>query len=322
MRPFEEDLESQIGNGVTHPIIGIIDTSFSSSSLGEEIIVNDCRDIIDEMFPDKFKVGHSSHCRINTYAKFKLNQCKQVFVCGTNLLCPDIVKFNQWQFYGLNEINSKPILMGCGWQSYSDYTTMLSRLWLRKVLNTEYLHAVRDEYTAQKLKGLGIYNVLNTSCPTLWNVEYQVVGKQRSRAVIVFHYGFRNHKRDKAIWEYANQVYGKCVFWPQGYLDFEYAAELGIEKEDILTPSVSSLKHCFVSGYDYIGTRLHSGAFAMQMNCAAHIIAVDNRAREMLTDVGLKYYTNLDDITNENLQKIPIKLPHANIAKWRAQFND
>ena len=39
-----------------------------------------------------------------------------------------------------------------------------------EILDSTYLHSVRDSYTEKKLKQIGIDNVINTSCPTMWRL--------------------------------------------------------------------------------------------------------------------------------------------------------
>ena len=121
-------------------IIGFVDTAISSSSLGEQFIVDDCKFIIGNRFPSHFQVSHASHCEINSYAEFKMRQADHIFVCGTNLLCPDYADFAQWHCRNFASFENKPILMGVGWQSYSTSTTSLSAEIYESALNDKYIH--------------------------------------------------------------------------------------------------------------------------------------------------------------------------------------
>ena len=62
------------------------------------------------------------------------------------------------------------ILLGAGWYQYQDEPTGYTKRILKTLLDGQYLHAVRDEYTRQRLLKLGITNVLNTACPTMWGL--------------------------------------------------------------------------------------------------------------------------------------------------------
>lgn len=309
---------------MSYKLIGFIDTAISSSSLGEQIIVNDCKRIFQEIFPYHFQVGHSSHCQINSYAKYKINQCKYLLVCGTNLLCPDIENYQQWHFKGLENISCKPILMGAGWHRYSDNTTAKSAQGLKQVLNQEYIHAVRDNYTLNKLKEIGIENVINTSCPTLWDCIKHITGIHSNVAVITIHYGFRDILKDLELINFVKRNYGQYYLWPQGYLDYEYAEELKIPKSKILDPKLQALDDMLDLKADYIGLRLHSGIRAIQKGCSSSIIAIDNRAKEMLSDVNVQYFDR-DDIykdlsLNKKCKLSGIDLPIKNINTWLNQF--
>lgn len=57
-----------------------------------------------------------------------------------------------------------------GWYQYQDEPTGYTKRILKTLLDGQYLHAVRDEYTRQRLLKLGITNVLNTACPTMWGL--------------------------------------------------------------------------------------------------------------------------------------------------------
>ena len=41
---------------------------------------------------------------------------------------------------------------------------------LKILLSKTYLHSVRDEYTKDMLERIGIKNVINTGCPTMWSL--------------------------------------------------------------------------------------------------------------------------------------------------------
>ena len=61
-------------------------------------------------------------------------------------------------------------LLGVGMQSIdlehdmSEYSKKL----LKYMLNPKIIHSVRDDETKKALENIGIKNVINTSCPTMW----------------------------------------------------------------------------------------------------------------------------------------------------------
>src|SRR5262249_1433117 len=92
-------------------------------------------------------------------------------VFGTNLLSSDILAHNQWKcdLYKINHICGA-VLMGVGWYQYQPDPTFITTLYYKHVLHPEIIHSVRDSYTEQKMNKMGFKNVVNTGCPTTWNL--------------------------------------------------------------------------------------------------------------------------------------------------------
>ncbi len=93
------------------------------------------------------------------------------FVCGSNLLKGNMNGiFRQWDINVLSAKTLKgSILVGAGWWQYNDNPNLYSKLFYNTVLNKEFYHSVKDEYTKEMLKSIGINNVINTGCSTMWN---------------------------------------------------------------------------------------------------------------------------------------------------------
>ncbi|MEJ0000264.1 MAG: polysaccharide pyruvyl transferase family protein [Verrucomicrobiota bacterium] len=58
--------------------------------------------------------------------------------------------------------------MGVGWWQYQDPPDWRSWFLWMAALSWRHLHSVRDEYTRSKLAAMGLRNVINTGCPTMW----------------------------------------------------------------------------------------------------------------------------------------------------------
>ena len=57
----------------------------------------------------------------------------------------------------------------------------------KTLLSDEYLHSVRDEMTKKRLNSIGIENVLNTACPTMWSLtpsRQLEISSKRSKNVV------------------------------------------------------------------------------------------------------------------------------------------
>ena len=62
------------------------------------------------------------------------------------------------------------ILLGAGWREYEKSVNLYTKYFWKTVLDKRYLHSVRDNYTKARLRKMGIGNVINTGCPTMWNL--------------------------------------------------------------------------------------------------------------------------------------------------------
>src|SRR5690606_19316855 len=81
---------------------------------------------------------------------------------------------SQWKvgIKDLSVLRHKVVLLGVGWWQYQEKpVSTYSKMMYRSLFSKRYLHAVRDNYTAQKLAEIGIKNVINTGCPTVWGLD-------------------------------------------------------------------------------------------------------------------------------------------------------
>ena len=62
------------------------------------------------------------------------------------------------------------VFIGVGSQQYNQKINAYTRSAYQYLFNKDYLHSVRDSYTEQALKSIGIHNVVNTACPTMWSL--------------------------------------------------------------------------------------------------------------------------------------------------------
>jgi polysaccharide pyruvyl transferase WcaK-like protein len=192
------------------------------------------------------------------------------------------------------------------------------------------MHSVRDEYTKKQLFSIGIKNVINTGCPTMWQFTPEFcdnVPTMKAKSVVFTLTDYnKDRKKDIFLIETLKKAYDSVSFWPQGMGDLTYMDSLGQKGIHIISPNLDSydklLHEC--DSLDYIGTRLHAGIRALQHKRRAVIIAVDNRATEIHKD------TNIPIISRSDIHSLPeiitsdikteISLKESNIKKWKAQF--
>jgi polysaccharide pyruvyl transferase WcaK-like protein len=309
-------------------ILSIFDTSVSNYNLGNQIIMDAVYSHLEEVFPSDFlyKVPYMD---VTNHALSYLDHSHLAVWGGTNSLCGEMERYTQW---GINADNvryvkHKVVLMGLGWWQYQSKTSAYTARLLRAALSKHHLLSVRDQYSADKLSALGFDNVVNTGCPTLWELTpehcREIPGSISSdTALMTFTDYDKDEKRDLALYHAVKRHYKNVVFWVQGVGDHHYITrELCLADEEILAPRLEVYNR-FLEQYrpDYIGTRLHGGIRALQKKCRAIILSVDNRAKEMGRDFNLPVIEN-SEIESAITRNFPqITLPQENIRRWKSQF--
>lgn len=328
----------------------------STMNLGDHIIEDYCDKAFDEIFGEHFSVSIPTRDRLSRHTARKIASADFAFICGTNLLSSDMKKNKQWnitlrdsymikysdirkaELFGMKlDVMKKKvssvhmILMGTGWFDYQQKASAYTQKMLHTLLDGEYIHSVRDAYTEKQLKSIGINNVLNTSCPTMWGLDDEFcscIPSSKKENVIATITDYRpDRKNDRLMFEILSDSYKKVYVWLQSPEDERCLGEMGLyDKVDIIPPSLRSFDNALESiDADYVGTRLHGGIRALNHKKRSCIIAVDNRAVEISRD------TCLPIIKRENIEKeLPswidsdtetrIRLPKENILKWKAQF--
>jgi hypothetical protein len=289
--------------------------------------------ILDELFEDYFiyRLQHAEKFGLQSIKYMK--ESEYVFLGGTNSLSSEMNKYKQIGF-SLKDIFfvNNLVLLGVGWWQYQKKPNLYTTLLLKKLLSRNVIHSVRDSYTVQMLKNIGIHNVINTSCPSLWSITEEHCSKIptiKSQDVIttLTDYNkdpFSDEKLVNMLLKYYDTVY----FFIQGVGDLDYLNSLNIKDKSrikIIPPKLKSLDKILENNeVDYIGTRLHAGIRAIQKLKRSLIIVIDNRALEISKDVGLNIAKRGDfkSIQSfiENEYRTKIKIPFENIIRWKSQF--
>lgn len=282
--------------GQKHPHqIVFFDPGCASQNIGDEIISISARSFIEPLFPNDFLIRVSTHQSMSFRYRRGLNKSKYGFVLGSNLLKGKmLLGFRQWDVSLLDTLQIENlVLVGCGWQTYSGKTDIYSSVLYRRLLSEDMLHSVRDEYTKMKLNDMGIKNVINTGCATMWgltNEHCQDIPHKKASCVITTITDYnRDYIHDKEMIEQLLRSYEKVYLWLQGNGDRDYAEELGIMGNcEIIPPRLSEFDEILKAGeIDYVGTRLHGGIRALQHKRRTIVVAIDNRAREMAKDFNI-----------------------------------
>lgn len=311
-------------------IVSVFDTTVSNNNLGNWIIMDEVYKHLYDIFPSDFFLKHPFIDSIGSNTIQYLKQSDFVFFGGTNSLSSEMEHYKQW---GLDLENSQHIndviLMGLGWWQYQDGISDYTQTILHRVLNKNYFHSVRDSYTAEKLKSIGITNVLNTGCPTLWDIDQnicQAIPQEKAENVLLtFTNYYQNIKSDTELYNTVKKNYKTIYLWIQGPEDYQYAKDISSEIK-FIDPNLNALDDLLSSSIDldYVGTRLHAGIRALKHKRRSIIIGVDNRSVEMGKDFELKVIKRaeqhlLDKAINSNF-KTELKLPYEAINTWKQQF--
>lgn len=321
--------------------IGIFNTWIGSDNIGDAIIMDCCKKMLLKEFKNDFYVEIPTHLSLYDKEFYIFNDLKYVFVCGTNLLSNKMnirSRKNQWHigikflyYIWKNKIDNI-ILLGVGWNNYSIKENFMGKLFLKTILSKKFIHSVRDEYTRDKLKNMGIENVINTGCPTTWDLTEnysQNIATEKSDTVVVTVTDYnRDYIKDKKMFDILEKNYNKIVIFPQSFADIDYVEELigktDKNKYEWLAPNLESYDEFLNNNScDYVGTRLHGGIRALQKLKRTFIIGIDNRALEMkeinLPIINRENIEILEEKINKD-ERLNLKINAKKIMEWKNQF--
>ena len=306
--------------------------AISSLNMGDHIIAESIKNEMSWLIHDSFIVEVSTHLPVSRYIKY-LKNFDYKFVCGSNLLRGKMNRlFRQWDINFLHSSFIGPsILVGAGWWQYGDDPNFYTKKLYKKVLSADYIHSVRDSFTEYQLAKIGITNVLNTGCPSMWTFTKEhcekIPEKKAENVVFTITDYNRDKPKDFDLIKILLNNYKQVFFWMQGTNDLDYLHDLSINMNllEIIPPSLSQFDKILEGDIDYVGTRLHAGIRALQKKKRSIIISIDNRARELQIDY------NIPCIERSNLQGLEllinnkltteIIIPIEKINHWKAQFN-
>lgn len=309
-----------------------LDPSISSGNLGDQIITSAVKQAISSMNINCHLISYPTQIKLSSKAIKRISKTEIALVGGSNLMCPNLLHERQWKI-GIEEAIklNNVMLFGVGWHSYGRKIDGYSKWIYKKLLNNNFIHSVRDEYTKQQLNSIGIMNVINTGCPTLWTLtenHCRSINAHKMDTVVFTLSDWRKQpENDVKLIELLARNYEKLVFWPQGKGDAEYLATLELSHINIehLPATLEAFDNILATRkVDYIGVRLHGGIRALHHKCRSLILAVDNRAVEMQKDFNIPAiapdaFTEISNWINST-QIVDIKLDYDSINEWKQQF--
>lgn len=312
--------------------LALLDTAAASTNLGDHIIMEAVRREIVALFSDCMIFAITSHDWMGPHSRGLARSSDWAIAGGTSLLSSHMWYRASWKVSPIDALAGlNVVLLGAGWHQYQSAPDPYSKWLLKRVLSADRLHSVRDGYTLKMLTSMGITNVVNTGCPTLWHLtpdHCARIPRRKASAVIATvnsYRGLQHPEADRRLLALLRSNYDKVYLWIQTSTDYAYARSL---HDDLvyISPSVAALDAVLVSDadVDYVGNRLHAGIRALQRGRRSIIVAIDNRAREMGSDFGLPTigrteFERLERMIADPLD-VAIRTPQAEIDRWKSQF--
>lgn len=318
---------------VYNGVVGLYDTSIATMNVGDEIINSSIYNELIELFSQDQFIRVSTHDGVSSIGIHRMNLAKTRFLCGSNIMTGRMFSSAQWNVSPIDIIRMKSMItVGVGWVDYQDNISKYSQLAYKYLLSKDHIHSVRDEYTKLKFNSMGIYNVLNTACATMWKLtpeHCEQISNYKAKSVVFTITDYRESaSEDQFMISTLIKNYKKVYFWVQGSMDMSYFKSLDIEHEKviIIPPQLQKFDNLLKSGdIDFVGTRLHAGIRSLQHKNRTIIIGVDNRAKEKEKDFNVKVIdrnnikSRLDDEINGNWNT-EIMIPIKEINTWKEQF--
>ena len=309
--------------------IGILNTAIVTANLGDLIIYDSVYKNLRKVYPNDLFTDYPTHLHTKFDTMSLMRKKDFLFVSGTNLLSSNLETRYQWKIHNGHKsyIKNKVVLVGCGWWQYQGKINNYTKGIYKTIFNKDVLHSVRDQYTLDKLKSIGIENVVNTSCPTLWSLTPEkckgVPQSKGDEVITTLTFYNQNASLDFKMLEILSINYKKVHLWIQGMDDVHYYNEIkgSLNNIELIPPTIEAYNEVLQKpNIDYIGTRLHAGIRALQNNVRTLILAVDNRALEIGKDVNLNVIKreDVEDTISfiENDYVTNIRLPQENIDRW------
>lgn len=324
--------------------IVLFSPGIGTTNIGDQIIYECIREELNQLFGFPLYIDFPTQMPVSKKIYRRFSDADYKIVCGSNLLQSNMIidlgrrgimthQIRQWDI-SLKDIRSiKPvILFGCGWQKYGHKANFLTKYLWKRILSERMIHSVRDEYTLDKLRQMGVSNVVNTACPTTWKLTPEfckTIPSKKAKKVVatLTDYGASNAE-DEIMLKVLVDNYDTVFLWLQGSGDLEYFKELNSDIQNKITlipPTLEHYRHLLeTEEVDYVGTRLHGGVYALRHRRRAIIIGIDNRAIEMKKDINLPVVLRseideLEAVIQSNFET-SINLPIDNINKFKQQF--
>lgn len=310
--------------------IALLDTSISSTNVGDEIIMEAVRNQLAPALKQDYVSRIASHETMSAKSRGMIERSDFVIAGGSNLLSSHVGVRSVWKLSPIDAgLGQKFVMMGVGWYHDQGAPDLYTAWMFKSLFSKDKLHSVRDGYSRNKLQNLGLDNVINTGCPTLWelppDVNSRTPKEKAENVVTTLNTYMKDRAADAALLEMLQRKYKRVFAWVQTYADQDYLKGL-FPAIELVAPNLAAYDALLDSEMDleYVGNRLHAGIRALQKSRRTAIIEIDNRAREMGRDFSLPTLRR-DDLSRleamiDQPRELKIELPREEIARWLDQW--
>jgi hypothetical protein len=317
------------------------DTCYGSLNLGDwiiqEAIEREMRFLNKSAFcahyPTHTPIEGGLHALLPVLATRTCTSADLKFINGTNIVKTDLFKFaRDWHVNLVNKrLYKDAVLIGCGREVNSRRMNRYTRAIYNTVLSKRFAHSVRDRATYDLVTSLGVRAIM-TGCPTTWSLDQARVDETydapaTSCALFTLTDYQTSPDADRALVRHLARTYDHLLFWPQGSRDYAYFESLGLDPDiEVVAPSFAAYKEALATrDFDYVGTRLHAGIYALSNSHRSCIVSVDNRASDMAASIGLHIVPRgdlaaLDRMIRENAAPV-VDVPKDAVQEWKDQFS-
>lgn len=310
----------------------LLDTSIDSDNAGDYIIMNYANIQVDSIWADYVFPKLSTHGGRRNANKTMTDSAK--ILCGTNALPLSINRSVPVSLPINPQIYRKSIVLlavGLRGLNHNQHFTRGTAHLIRTLLADDVMHSVRDSHTKQCLNEIGVKNVINTSCVTMWRLTDDFCAtipqyKHEDVLTTITDYCF-SPSEDAFMIKTLKQHYRNVYLWIQGKHDFELFKQLNIDNVKLIHNGFEGLEE-FVrthDDFDYFGTRLHCGIYCLNHKKRSMIVSVDNRAEDIECDTNLPVVkrgslrTRMESLI-EAERSTNIHIPEHEIRAWKTQF--
>lgn len=191
----------------------LFEPGLSTDNLGDQIIVDGVKAAFKQIMDGAFIIEISTHMPIYNRHMKHCEKADLKIICGSNLLVGNLgsyLHFRQWpiNLYTAQSLKSC-VLVGVGAQKYGQHIGAYTAHIYKRILSSEFMHSVRDSFTEEQLRSVGINNVINTGCPTMWGMTSKKCSKVPSRKGKDVIFTLTDYKPDRKRDQYLIDVLRK-----------------------------------------------------------------------------------------------------------------